>query len=181
MEGLRWNRRVGLWKSVGTLGEDCPFSHCHVSLCKYKTFPASRWALLARFYRQSRHWARTSSQGTNLSFYWANLDHPDSGDRTFELTVESPGHIGPKKFPGESRNAPGWAKVIWHLLICMPTKEDLLRKRKVQNYGPIWFFFLLSHIFWVHLCPRNISKISQTSWEGWPRNNRAEGEECVLP
>lgn len=117
------------------------FSHCHVSLCKYKTLPASWWARLSRFYRQSRQGARKSSQGTNLSVFWANLDHSDSCDRTFELTVESPRHISLRKFPGESRNVPGWAKVIWHLPISILTKENLLCKRKVQNYGPIWLFF----------------------------------------
>lgn len=119
-------------------------------------------------YRQARHWARKTGQGMNLSLFWANLDHSDSCDGTFESTVESPRNTSLKKFPGVSVNAPGWAKVIRHLLISIPIKENLLLgKRKVQSYGPIWLFFFLSHIFWVHLCPRNISKISQTPWEGW--------------
>lgn len=40
---------VGLWEGVGTLSEDGPFPHCHVSLCKYKTFPQSWWEYLSCF------------------------------------------------------------------------------------------------------------------------------------
>lgn len=93
------------------------------------------------FYRQSRHWARQRGQGMNLSLFWANLDHSDSSDRTFESTVESPRNISLKKFPGVSTNAPGWVKVIGYLLISIPIKENLLLgKRKVQSCGPIRLF-----------------------------------------
>lgn len=136
---LKWKcsdkTRVGLWKGVGTLSEDGPFPHCHVSLCKYKTFPQLWWEYLSCFIdSQGTEPGRGAKEWISPFFFWANLDHSDSGDRTFESTVESPQNISLKKFPGVSANAPGWAKVIGYLLISIPIKENLLLgKRKVQS------------------------------------------------
>lgn len=102
-----------------------------------------------------------------ISRFGAILDHSEICDRTFELTVWAPWNSSPKEFPGVSRNVPAWQKVIRHLFISISIKENLLLCKKRSRTTFLSDFFL-SHIFWVHLCPRNIRKISQTCWEGWP-------------
>lgn len=130
-----------------------------------------------------RSWGTEPEIGAKewLSRFGAILDHSDICDRTFELTVWALRNTSLKEFPGASRNVPVWQKVIRHLFISISIKkESPFMYKKVQNGIPIWFF--LSHIFWVHLCPRNIRKISWRYWEGWPAitDHREERKECVI-
>lgn len=131
------------------------------------------------FYRQSRHWARQRGQGMNLSLFWANLDHPDSGDRTFESPVESPRNSSLKKFPGVSTNAPGWAKVIRYLLISIPIKENLLLgKRKVQSCGPIWLFSSVAYSESIY-APEISARLARRPEESGQESQRWKRRMCV--
>lgn len=157
---------VQSYRFVGIVSKNSPFARRSVPVSKYK---AISYLLSFLFYTQSRHQAEIGAKEW-ISHFGAILDRSDNGDRTFELTVETLRNISPKEFPGVSRNVPGWQKGIRHLFISISIQGNLLCKKKKgpESHSYLIFFFFLSQVFWVHLGPRNIRKISQTHWEGWP-------------